>query len=157
MHTHAKQSAVASGIPIKQTNFSHQGLYYTQMYTRPEFYISPVKSQFWKHKVDVRLSFFFFFALASFKKANQPTFKHQLHASNLNGSVFLSCMRSLVPQLHGICVVSLKNTELAFQKNNLQQPTKYSPTTLLTVAAFWRLGKGGGDRAERQAEDAAAS
>ena len=60
--------------------------------------------------------FFFFLLLYLLKKQNQLTFKHQLHASNLNGSVFLSCMRPLVLQLHGICVVSLKNTELAFQK-----------------------------------------
>lgn len=68
------------------------------------------------------MNFFIFIIIIIFlllyllKKQNQLTFKHQLHASNLNGSVFLSCMRPLVLQLHGICVVSLKNTELAFQK-----------------------------------------
>lgn len=72
------------------------------------------------------------------KPKNCSSFKHQLHASNLTGSVFLSCMRPLVLQLHGICVVSLKNTELAFQKKNhhLQQPINKSQTTLLTAAAF---------------------
>lgn len=63
-------------------------------------------------------------------------------------------MRPLVLQLHGICVVSLKNTELAFQKKIIiysNQQNK-SQTTLLTAAACWRLGKGGGDRAERQGE-----
>lgn len=77
------------------------------------------------------LFYYFFLLLYLLKKQNQLTFKHQLHASNLNGSVFLSCMRPLVLQLHGICVVSLKNTELAFQKkitiysnqqNSLKQP-----------------------------------
>lgn len=98
--------------------------------------------------------FIYFSLLYLLKKQNQLTFKHQLHASNLNGSVFLSCMRPLVLQLHGICVVSLKNTELAFQKKIIiysNQQNK-SQTTLLTAAACWRLGKGGGDRAERQGE-----
>ncbi|XP_032012245.1 COX assembly mitochondrial protein 2 homolog isoform X1 [Hylobates moloch] len=59
------------------------------------------------------------------------TFKHQRHASNLSGSVFLSCMWPLVLQLHGICVVS----------SPLPPPPPLSPNTarngrrLVTMAA----------------------
>lgn len=81
------------------------------------------------------------------KGKNQLTGKHQLHASNLNfGSAFLSYMRPWVLQLPGICVISSKNTELAFQNsnnnNNLRQPinTRKQPCLLKLPSEGWEKG-----------------
>lgn len=91
----------------------------------------------------------FGFAAVPFKKKkrgkNQLTCKHQLHASYLNGSAFLSYMRPWVLQLPGICVASSKNTELAFQNsnnNNRRQPinTRKQPCLLKLPSEGWEKG-----------------